>query len=69
MLFSCRRVVVLTQMDNTQAEVGIEFNKTASAEELPENADVVKTLVDSVSNPNNTFNLTIQADSIQIIRK
>ncbi|XP_042257260.1 cell wall protein DAN4-like [Thunnus maccoyii] len=56
-------------MENTEAEVGIEFNQTASAAEIPEATDVAQTLEESVSNPNNTFNLTVEANSIQIIQR
>ena len=69
MLFWCRPAVARTRMENTEAEVGIEFNQTASAAEIPEATDVAQTLVESVSNPNNTFNLTVEANSIEIIRK
>ncbi|XP_044197775.1 transcription initiation factor TFIID subunit 12-like isoform X2 [Thunnus albacares] len=64
-----RPAVARTRMENTEAEVGIEFNQTASAAEIPEATDVAQTLVESVSNPNNTFNLTVEADSIQIIQR
>lgn len=56
-------------MVNTQAEVGIEFNQTASPEEIPTPNAVAETLQTAVSNPNNTFNLSIDATSVEIIRK
>ena len=58
-----------TRTGNTEAEVGIEFNETASTEEVPVPGDVAQTLKVAVSNPNNTFNLTVDADSVEIIRK
>lgn len=56
-------------MVNTEAEVGLEFNSTAQPDEIPQADDVVEALVDAVSNPNNTFNLTIEPNSIEVIRK
>ena len=58
-----------TRIENTLAEVGIEFNQTASPEEIPQANVVAETLVNAVSNPNNTFNLTIDANTIEAIRK
>lgn len=56
-------------MSNTEVEVGIEFNQTASLAEIPRAEDVAKTLVDAVNNPNSTFNLSIDAASVAVIRK
>lgn len=56
-------------MENTEAEVGIEFNKTASAEQIPQDEAVTSALVEAVNNPNNTFNLTVEPDSIQVLGK
>ncbi|XP_071315252.1 uncharacterized protein [Trachinotus anak] len=56
-------------MENTEAEVGIEFNQTAPPAEIPQATDVANTLVEAVSNPNQTFNLTIEASSIQIVER
>ncbi|XP_042258071.1 cell wall protein DAN4-like [Thunnus maccoyii] len=64
-----RPVAATTRVENTEVELGIEFNQTASSAEIPEAADVVQTLVDSVSNPNNTFNLTVETNSIQIVQR
>ncbi|KAM7377354.1 hypothetical protein PAMA_013917 [Pampus argenteus] len=53
-------------MGNTQAEMGIEFNRTASPAEIPKATEVAQTLVDAVSNPNSTFNISIVASSVQL---
>lgn len=49
--------------------MGIEFNNTASQNSTPEANDVAKTLFTAISNPNNTFNITIDKNSIQAISK
>ncbi|XP_010794898.1 uncharacterized protein [Notothenia coriiceps] len=54
-------------MDNVQAEVGLEFNKTVSSDQIPKDDLIIKTLVQAVNTPNN-FNLTIDANSIQITK-
>ncbi|XP_054457069.1 uncharacterized protein LOC129093176 [Anoplopoma fimbria] len=56
------------RMTNTEAEVGIEFNRTASAGPIPQSDAVAAVLVDAVSNPNSTFNLTIDAASITVVK-
>ncbi|XP_044039224.1 flocculation protein FLO11-like [Siniperca chuatsi] len=62
------RVVARTRMENTNAEVGLEFNNTASQDQIPQDDVVVDTLVQALSNPNNTFNLTVDTNTIEIIR-
>ncbi|XP_047440181.1 uncharacterized protein LOC125007401 [Mugil cephalus] len=54
-------------MENTVAEVGIEFNRNTTPAEIPPASDVVQTLVDAVNNPNITLNITIQANTIQVV--
>ncbi|XP_029382060.1 mucin-5AC-like [Echeneis naucrates] len=64
-----RRATARFRADNTEAEVGIEFNRTTAASGIPDSASVAQTLVDAVNNPNitNEFNLTVQADSIRVV--
>nr|XP_061814827.1 uncharacterized protein LOC133605615 [Nerophis lumbriciformis]XP_061814828.1 uncharacterized protein LOC133605616 [Nerophis lumbriciformis] len=57
------------QMGNTQVEVQLQFNNSVSTDEIPEADVVVDTLVQAVNSPNNTFNLTLDSDSIAVIRK
>ena len=56
-------------MGNVEAEVELQFNSTASLEEIPQPDQVVDVLRRAVNNPNNTLNLTLVADSITVIRK
>ncbi|XP_047443787.1 mucin-5AC-like [Mugil cephalus] len=56
-----------TQMQNTVAEVGIEFNPNSTSAEIPPPADVAQTLVDAVNNPNSTLNITIQANTVRVV--
>ncbi|XP_068588904.1 integumentary mucin C.1-like [Cebidichthys violaceus] len=58
-----------TRMTTTEAEIGIEFNQTALAAEIPQADVVAQTLVDAVSNPNNTFNLTFDPASIVVVQR
>nr|XP_040037497.1 interphotoreceptor matrix proteoglycan 2-like isoform X3 [Gasterosteus aculeatus aculeatus]XP_040037498.1 interphotoreceptor matrix proteoglycan 2-like isoform X4 [Gasterosteus aculeatus aculeatus] len=58
----------VTRISTTEVEVGIEFNQTAPAAEIPRAEDVAKTLVDAVNNPNSTFNLSIDATSVTVIQ-
>ena len=50
-------------MDNTEVEVGLVFNDTS---EVPSSDDIVKTLVDAVNSPNNTFNISVVPGSIRV---
>ncbi|KAK2814598.1 hypothetical protein Q5P01_000114 [Channa striata] len=54
-----------TRASNTEAVVGVQFNNTAPPADIPQADAVAKTLVDAVSNSNNTFNLTVMPSSIQ----
>ncbi|XP_032438508.1 integumentary mucin C.1-like [Xiphophorus hellerii] len=55
------------RMNGTQAEVGVEFNKTTPAQTIPKAEDVQATLKEAVNNPNTTLNVTFDVNSIQII--
>nr|XP_061817466.1 uncharacterized protein LOC133606978 [Nerophis lumbriciformis] len=56
------------QMGNTQVEVELQFNNSVSTDQIPEADVVVDTLVQAVNSPNNTFNLTLDSDSIAVIQ-
>lgn len=58
-----------TRNGNTEAQMGLEFNNTASQNGAPAPNEVVNTLVEAVSNPNSTFNITIDRNSIETISK
>ncbi|XP_067379374.1 myb-like protein X [Channa argus] len=60
-----REAFVKTLTAITEAVVGVQFNNTALPADIPQVEDVAKTLVDAVSNPNNTFNITVLPNSIQ----
>lgn len=57
----------IIRMNATQAEVGVVFNKTTPLVNLPKNEVVQETLVEGIKN--NTFNVTFEPSSVQIIRK
>ncbi|XP_061921216.1 mucin-2-like isoform X2 [Entelurus aequoreus] len=59
------RAVVITRMDNTQVDVGLEFR---DIESTPQNDDVVSTLEETLRQPNNSFNISIVQDSVQVIQ-
>ncbi|KAK5614778.1 hypothetical protein CRENBAI_013797 [Crenichthys baileyi] len=52
-------------MNATEAEVGVEFNKTTPLEKLPENKVVQETLEQAIKTT--TFNVAFQPGSVQII--
>ncbi|KAK2899778.1 hypothetical protein Q8A73_012907 [Channa argus] len=58
-------VVVNAQESYTEAVVGVQFSSTAPAVDIPQAYDVAKTLLDAVSNSNNTFNVTVVPSSIK----
>nr|XP_014265036.1 cell wall integrity and stress response component 4 [Maylandia zebra] len=58
-----RQAGTRTRASNTEAEVEVVFNNTITPAEIPQAADVAKTLVEAVSKPNN-FTLTINATSV-----
>ncbi|XP_039463629.1 uncharacterized threonine-rich GPI-anchored glycoprotein PJ4664.02-like [Oreochromis aureus] len=53
-----------TTGNNIEAEVQVVFNSTITPAQIPEAKDVQQTLVNAVSNPNNTFNLSIDNTSV-----
>ncbi|XP_041840337.1 mucin-5AC-like [Melanotaenia boesemani] len=63
-----RPAVAGTRSDNTEVEVGVEFNKTASAAEIPATKQVQETLMQAVTNVSTNFNITFESNSIQVIR-
>ncbi|MEQ2235100.1 hypothetical protein ILYODFUR_038170, partial [Ilyodon furcidens] len=56
------------RMNGTEAEVGVEFNQSTPAENIPKAEAVQEALVQAVSNPNITLNISFEVGSIQIIR-
>ncbi|KAI4808783.1 hypothetical protein KUCAC02_000828, partial [Chaenocephalus aceratus] len=59
--------VVRTRVGGTQVEMGLEFNQTASPEEIPQADAVATTLEKAISDPNNNFNISVDVSSIQVI--
>ncbi|XP_061566179.1 putative uncharacterized protein DDB_G0282133 [Cololabis saira] len=57
-----------TRLENTEAEVGVEFDKTTPVKELPENSVVAETVKEGAVNSTVNFNVTIVSDSIAIIK-
>ncbi|XP_045921274.1 flocculation protein FLO11-like [Micropterus dolomieu] len=53
--------------DVTEAELQVVFNQTTRFEELPQNSVVAQTLVEAVSNTNNSFNVTINPNKVILI--
>ncbi|KAF3837026.1 hypothetical protein F7725_004490 [Dissostichus mawsoni] len=51
---------------NVEIEVGLEFNTTT--DQIPTADVVVYTITEALNNPNNTFNLTLDPNSITVIR-
>ncbi|XP_051935291.1 mucin-5AC [Hippocampus zosterae] len=61
-----RRAVGRLRVDNTEAEVDIEFNdNTTTGESIPSAANVAETLREAVSDPNYNFTLIFDEESIQ----
>ena len=58
------RSAVTTGTSKTVCDVNVIFNQTA-----PAATEVSHTLQTAVSNPNNTYNLTIDANSVVVSRK
>lgn len=65
--FLIRPATTLQRMQNTEAEMGIEFNNTASETSVPEADDVVITLVAAVSNSSNNFNVSVDTNTVTVI--
>ncbi|XP_029022901.2 mucin-2-like [Betta splendens] len=60
-----REAVTITKSANTEADVGIVFNTTV--DQVPPTNDVANQLVMALSNPNNTYNLTIVPSSVAAV--
>ena len=58
-----------TRMENTEAEMGLEFNKTTPIAEIPDPEVVQEVLIEAVNTSTAKFNLTIERDSIKITGK
>ncbi|KAK1889681.1 hypothetical protein KUDE01_014356 [Dissostichus eleginoides] len=59
-------VIEFRQIDgNVEIEVGLEFNTTT--DQIPTADVVVYTITEALNNPNNTFNLTLDPNSITVI--
>ena len=52
---------------NTAAEVRLVFNSSVPPTQLPSADEVAQTLVDVVSNPNITLNVSIVPGSVQVL--
>ena len=50
-----------------EIKVGLEFNTTT--DQVPAADVVVYTITEALNNPNNTFNLTLDPNSITVIRE
>ncbi|KAI1883510.1 hypothetical protein AGOR_G00232290 [Albula goreensis] len=62
------RAVSRTRVEqDTEAEVELEFNETSS-EPLPSTNDITTTLTEAVNNPSNNFSISIDPESITILR-
>ncbi|XP_072233063.1 uncharacterized protein [Leuresthes tenuis] len=58
-----------TRMENTEAEMGLEFNKTTPIAEIPAQKAVQEVLIEAVNTSTAKFNLTIERESITITGK
>lgn len=65
--FFNRRASTGRRTENTEAEMGIEFNNTASENTIPKADEVAQTLITAVSNSSNNFSLGVDASSVKII--
>ncbi|MEQ2165751.1 hypothetical protein GOODEAATRI_020395, partial [Goodea atripinnis] len=68
-VISFRPAIARLRMNGTEAEVGVEFNQSTPAENIPKAEAVLEALVQAVSNPNITLNISFEVESIQVIRK
>lgn len=57
---------VAIRSGNTEAQIELVFNDT-STEPIPQSGDIVNTLKEAVSNPNSTFNISVDVNSITVI--
>ncbi|XP_047241157.1 cell wall integrity and stress response component 4-like [Girardinichthys multiradiatus] len=67
-IIAFRPAIARSRMNATEAEVGVEFNQSTPAENIPKAEAVQEALVQAVSNPNITLNISFEVGSIQIIR-
>lgn len=65
----CRPYVKSTTTILTEVEVVVEFNDYGSPGETLQADDVARTLANAVSNPKNTFNITVDPTSIHAVGK
>ncbi|XP_060886964.1 uncharacterized protein LOC132958256 isoform X2 [Labrus mixtus] len=63
-----RRVIVSTRMEGTRVEVALVFNNTITEEQIPAEAELVQTLQNAFINPNNTFNISVDPATIEVMR-
>ncbi|XP_029587893.1 uncharacterized protein LOC115173705 isoform X2 [Salmo trutta] len=63
-----RPVPRLGQDPNTEVELELEFNATCTVP-VPKGSDIVDTLKEAVTNPNSTFNFSVDLNSITVISK
>ncbi|KAL7374772.1 hypothetical protein ABVT39_006818 [Epinephelus coioides] len=49
------------------ATLGIGFNGTVPIAQLPSNAEVIRTFADALNNSNNTFNVTVNPNSLTVL--
>ncbi|XP_047192259.1 mucin-2-like [Scophthalmus maximus] len=64
---SFRPVSAQKRANGTEAELGVVFLNTVPILKLPTENNVAQVLIDSVNNSNNTFNVTINTGTIQVI--
>ena len=65
--FQCRPAPGNGGTNNTAAEVRLVFNSSVPPAQLPSADEVAQTLVDVVSNPNITLNVSIVPGSVQVL--
>ena len=67
-LILCRPVPRLGQDPYTEVDLELEFNATSTVP-IPKGSDIVDTLKEAVTNPNSTFNFSVDLNSITVISK
>ena len=67
-LILCRPVPRLGQDPNTEVGLELEFNATSTVP-VPKGSDIDHTLKEAVTNPNSTFNFSVDLNSITVISK
>ncbi|XP_039677399.1 salivary glue protein Sgs-3-like [Perca fluviatilis] len=56
-----------TRATGTEAAIEVVFNRTTPIADLPQNNVIAEVLVKAVTNPNNTFNVSINPASIKVL--